>query len=157
MNVTTSLELGSDGTRTRSFSSSKSRVLSAKNTLHDDSHTKRKPEKNPKKTGLFKLSAAVDDERKAGWQWQGLCPLQSQVAPTTASVMVFGELAHNVGIPVMALAPKRDTGEEVDCFLLPFSRSNQKTDISKPKRDTEPNRPFIWDLAASQTMRNPCV
>lgn len=100
---------------------------------------------------------AVDDKRKAGWQWQGLCPLQSQVAPTIASVMVFRELAHNVGIPVMALAPKRDTGEEVDCFLLPFSGSNQKTDISKPKRDTEPNRPFIWDLAASQTMGNPCV
>lgn len=48
-----------------------------------------------------------------------LVPFQSQVAPTIASVMVFGELAYNVGIPVMALAPKRHTGEEVDCSLLP--------------------------------------
>lgn len=48
-----------------------------------------------------------------------LCPLQSQVAPTIASVVVFGELAYDVGTPVMALAPKRHTGEEVDCSLLP--------------------------------------
>lgn len=153
-----SLKLGSDGTRTWSFSSSKSRVLSAKNTLHDDSHTKRKPEQNPKKTGLFKLSAAVDDERKAGWQWQGLCPLQSQVAPTIASVMVFGELAHNVGIPAMALAPKRDTGEEVDCFLLPSQGPTRRRTSVNLKEILSPigpssgtlQPPKLWEIHVSK-------